>query len=65
LKARYARVLGFIARWPRAIIAVVVLICALALTQLPTGKGGFFRSFAKAISCCKSSPRLELPCQRC
>src|SRR6266850_3262006 len=45
LKARYTRVLGFIARWPRAIIALVVLICALALTQLPTGKGGFLPEF--------------------
>src|ERR1019366_3370036 len=39
------RVLGLIARWPRAIIAVVVVICAVALTRLPTGKGGFLPDF--------------------
>jgi CzcA family heavy metal efflux pump len=45
LKAGYRRVLGLIARWPRAIIAVVVVICAVALTRLPTGKGGFLPDF--------------------
>ncbi len=45
LKAGYRRVLGFIARWPRVVIAVVVVICAAALTRLPTGKGGFLPDF--------------------
>jgi CzcA family heavy metal efflux pump len=45
LKAGYCRVLGLIARWPRAVIAVVVVICAVALTRLPTGKGGFLPDF--------------------
>ena len=45
LKVAYRGVLGFIARWPRATIAVVVLICAGALTKLPTGEGGFLPEF--------------------
>src|SRR5262249_29072718 len=32
LKAGYGRVLGFVARWPRAIIAVVLVLCILAAT---------------------------------
>jgi Cu/Ag efflux pump CusA len=45
LKSGYRRVLGLIARWPRALIAVVVVICAVALTRLPSGKGGFLPDF--------------------
>ncbi len=45
LKARYLGVLGFVARWPRAVIAVVVVVCALALTRLPTSKGEFLPDF--------------------
>jgi CzcA family heavy metal efflux pump len=45
LKAGYRRVLGLIARWPRALIAVVVVVCAVALTRLPSGKGGFLPDF--------------------
>jgi CzcA family heavy metal efflux pump len=45
LKAGYRRVLGLIARWPRALIAVVIVICAVALTRLPAGKGGFLPDF--------------------
>ena len=45
LKAGYRRLLGLIARWPRALIAVVVVICAGALTRLPTGEGGFLPEF--------------------
>jgi Cu/Ag efflux pump CusA len=45
LKAGYRRVLGLIARWPRALIAVVVVVCAVALTRLPAGKGGFLPDF--------------------
>jgi CzcA family heavy metal efflux pump len=36
LKAGYGHLLGFIARWPRAIIAVVALICIAALLRLPS-----------------------------
>ena len=35
LKKIYARLLGFFAAWPRAIIVVVLLVCAGALTRLP------------------------------
>lgn len=45
LKASYRRALGQIARWPRAVIAVVVMICAAALTRLPTGQGEFLPEF--------------------
>jgi CzcA family heavy metal efflux pump len=45
LKAGYRRVLGLLAQWPRAVIAVVVVICAAALTRLPAGKGGFLPEF--------------------
>ncbi len=45
LKAGYRRVLGLIARWPRAVIAVVVVVCAAALTRLPAGQGGFLPDF--------------------
>jgi CzcA family heavy metal efflux pump len=48
LKAAYRRVLGFIARWPRAVIAVVVIICAAALSRLPAGKGGFLPDFRES-----------------
>ncbi|MCX6928504.1 MAG: efflux RND transporter permease subunit, partial [Verrucomicrobia bacterium] len=40
LKTGYRRLLSFIALWPRTLIAVVVIICAGALTRLPTGEGG-------------------------
>jgi CzcA family heavy metal efflux pump len=45
LKTGYRGVLGLIARWPRAVIAVVVIVCAAALTRLPAGKGGFLPDF--------------------
>ncbi len=45
LKAGYRRLLALIARWPRAVIAIVVLICVGALTRLPTGQGGFLPDF--------------------
>ena len=48
LKGGYRRVLAFIARWPRAVIAVVVLACAAALTRLPAGGGGFLPDFRES-----------------
>jgi len=44
LKAGYSRVLGFVTRWPRAIMTGVVLICLGAFTRLPRG-GGFLPEF--------------------
>ncbi len=47
LKAGYRRVLTGVARWPAAIIAIVVLICLLALTRVPAllGSGEFLPEF--------------------
>jgi CzcA family heavy metal efflux pump len=36
LKASYRGVLGFVARWPRVIIAAVVMLCVAAATRLPS-----------------------------
>src|SRR6185436_137323 len=36
LKSGYRAVLRFVAEWPRAIIAIVVLICVLAFTRIPS-----------------------------
>jgi CzcA family heavy metal efflux pump len=44
LKGGYTRTLGLIARWPRAIIAVVVVLCILTATRLPSG-GEFLPEF--------------------
>jgi CzcA family heavy metal efflux pump len=45
LKVGYLRVVSFIARWPRAVILVVVLACVAALTRLPASKGGLLPDF--------------------
>jgi CzcA family heavy metal efflux pump len=45
LKRSYESVLGFIATWPRAIIALVTVVCLAALTRLPTGQGEFLPAF--------------------
>ena len=45
LKAGYRRVVGFMARWPRAIIATVVLICVVAATRLSFFGGEFLPEF--------------------
>ena len=40
LKNGYVGLLGFVARWPRAIIGVVALICILAASRLASLSGG-------------------------
>jgi CzcA family heavy metal efflux pump len=45
LKAGYRRVLGFVARWPRAILAAVAVICVVAATRLPFFGGAFLPEF--------------------
>ena len=45
LKAGYRGVLGLIARWPRAVIALVVVLCIAALTCLPASKGNLMPDF--------------------
>jgi Cu/Ag efflux pump CusA len=43
-KSWYRGVLNFIARWPRVVIAAVIVFCVLALTRLPSG-GEFLPEF--------------------
>jgi CzcA family heavy metal efflux pump len=45
LKAAYTRILRIVARWPEALIAVVVVICVLAITRLPFFGGEFLPEF--------------------
>jgi Cu/Ag efflux pump CusA len=45
LKAVYRKVLGFIAKWPRTLIALVIVAIAAALTRLPTSSGGLLPDF--------------------
>src|SRR5438046_816966 len=45
LKGGYARVLRLVARWPEALIAIVVVICVLAVTRLPFFGGEFLPEF--------------------
>jgi CzcA family heavy metal efflux pump len=45
LKTNYKRGLGFVTRWPRAIIAVVAVICIAAATRLPFFGGEFLPEF--------------------
>lgn len=44
LKERYRRTLGFVTRWPRAVMAVVAVFCIAAITRLPHG-GEFLPEF--------------------
>src|SRR6266404_6333951 len=44
LKAGYLKVLGFVARWPRVMMALVVIFCIAGLTRLPAG-GEFLPEF--------------------
>jgi Putative silver efflux pump len=43
-KSWYRGVLNFVAKWPRVVIAAVVLFCVLGLTRLPSG-GEFLPEF--------------------
>ena len=45
LKQGYRHVLGFVARWPRLLIALVVIICVLAATRLQFFGGEFLPEF--------------------
>jgi CzcA family heavy metal efflux pump len=45
LKAGYGHALGFVARWPRAIMVAVLVICAAAATRLPFFGGEFLPDF--------------------
>ena len=45
LKGGYRRVLSFVARWPRLILALVLVICVLAATRLQYFGGEFLPEF--------------------
>ena len=45
LKAAYRFVLGFIARWPRAVLVLVLAGVAVALLRLPSGQGSLLPDF--------------------
>lgn len=45
LKSAYARVLGFVVRWPRVVTGMVAVTCLGALTRLPVGEGEFLPDF--------------------
>jgi CzcA family heavy metal efflux pump len=45
LKAGYRRVLGIVARWPKAIMVAVIAICVLAATRVPFFGGDFLPEF--------------------
>jgi CzcA family heavy metal efflux pump len=42
LKHGYQKILAFIARWPRAIIAAVIILCIFTATRIPSLFGGEF-----------------------
>lgn len=45
LKHGYVRILSFVARWPRVLIALVLVLCVLAATRLQFFGGGFLPEF--------------------
>jgi CzcA family heavy metal efflux pump len=45
LKAGYRRVLGFVSRWPRVIMASALVLCITAVTRLHTFGGDFLPEF--------------------
>jgi CzcA family heavy metal efflux pump len=45
LKTNYRKSLGFVACWPRVIVAAVALLCIVAATRLPFFGGGFLPEF--------------------
>ncbi len=45
LKHGYVRILAFVARWPRVLIALVLVLCVLAATRLQFFGGGFLPEF--------------------
>ena len=45
LKTGYVGILRFVARWPRVIIALVIVLCILAATRLQFFGGGFLPEF--------------------
>ncbi len=63
LKAIYRRVLGVVSAWPRAVITVVLLACAGAITQLPFFGAGFLPEFREGhfVLGINTAPGTSLP----
>jgi CzcA family heavy metal efflux pump len=63
LKTAYRRLLGTLARWPRAVIAAVVVICAVAVTRLPLFGGEFLPEFREGhfVLQVNTAPGIALP----
>ena len=63
LKSLYRKMLGFIARWPRAIMAAVAVICIGAATRLPFFGGAFLPDFREGHFVLQvfASPGTSLP----
>jgi CzcA family heavy metal efflux pump len=62
-KAGYTRLLGFVAAWPRAIIALVVLLCVVVACSLIFLKGSFLPEFREGhfVLQVSSAPGTSLP----
>jgi Cu/Ag efflux pump CusA len=63
LKGGYRRVLGFVGRWPRAMMAVVVVLCLGAASRLPFFGGEFLPEFREGHFVLQvfSAPGTSLP----
>jgi len=63
LKSVYRRWLGFLADWPRTVIALVVGICAAAITKLPFFGGEFLPQFREGhfVLQVSTAPGTSLP----
>jgi CzcA family heavy metal efflux pump len=63
LKAHYGRVLVFVGRWPRAIIAAVVVLCLVAAACVPFFGGEFLPEFREGHFVCQvtTAPGTSLP----
>lgn len=63
LKAIYRRVLGVVSAWPRAVITVVLIACAGAITQLPFFGAGFLPEFREGhfVLGINTAPGTSLP----
>jgi CzcA family heavy metal efflux pump len=63
LKTAYRRVIRSLAQWPRAVIAAVAVICALAVTRLPFFGGEFLPEFREGhfVLQVSTTPGTSLP----
>ena len=63
MKEHYKRLLGLVARWPRVVMALVFLLCVVALFELPSSSGDFLPDFREGHLVCTvfGSPGTALP----